>query len=87
MDRLKRTARGLAAWTWRGFLTRVALVTSLIPGPPHRRNPRVSERLQVAPFEMQPGPPPVGGEGGGVASDQDRPTPYPPHLEHQRPKP
>jgi hypothetical protein len=29
-------------WMWRGLLTRIGLMTTLIPPPPHRRDPEVS---------------------------------------------
>lgn len=48
-------------WIWRGLVTRLAMMARLIPPPPHRRDPKVSEHFQVEPPEQHVGPPPPHG--------------------------
>ena len=78
-------------WIWRGLVSRLAMITRLIPAPPHRRDPEVSEHFMVEPPEVHLPPPtshlapPPGHSDEPEMRPQQHVNPAP-ELEHGHPK-
>ncbi|MDA0270375.1 MAG: hypothetical protein O2798_05920 [Chloroflexi bacterium] len=61
-------------WVFRGLVSRLAMMASVVPFPVHRRDPKVSAKFQVEPSTEQ-SLPPVPAETEGAPDDHHRPPP------------
>ena len=71
-------------WIVRGIVSRLAMMTRLLPFPPHRRDPATSAKLQVEPIQRS-APPPTSTGSGEVPGDHQHVNPSP-EMERGHPK-
>ncbi len=71
-------------WIARGIVSRIAMMTRVLPFPAHRRDPATSAKTQVEPIQRT-APPPTSSGTTEVPGDQHHVSPAP-DMERGHPK-